>query len=202
MRNRGWIRFLCPFMSFAQNDFNRKKYYSGALKEKLTTGNSEVGYGEIALHFALEWALPVFLSAMLISLGRDDELPDEQDYLWEAMTFSSMGIPLARDVVRYAESKAGHGAGAPGRIGGVVGWAGFENAVNFAAALPEALDDDEEAQQKALKAFVNTLGFFTGIGTPQLWRTWDGSEAFWLDGEGGYLAPLLGKPRPRKEAMR
>lgn len=38
MRNRGWIRFLCPFMSFAQNDFNRKKYYSGALKEKLTTG--------------------------------------------------------------------------------------------------------------------------------------------------------------------
>jgi hypothetical protein len=37
-----------------------------------------------------------------------------------------------------------------------------------------------------------------GIGTPQLWRTMDGAEAYFVDDEGGVLAPILGKPQKDK----
>jgi hypothetical protein len=198
MRQRGIWRVLCPFMTFALNDFNRKKYYVGGLVENLSGGNSDIGFGEFAAHFALEWVLPVVASAWMLGLGRDGELPDEEDYIWEAAGFLSMGIPIARDVARFAESEAGHSYSG-GKMGGSIIYAGYESLVKMVKYTHKAVtEDDDEAARRATKAFINSLGFFTGLGTPQIWRSMEGSEAYFVDEEGGPLAPFLGKPRPGK----
>ena len=53
-------------------------------------------------------------------------------------------------------------------------------------------EGDPDAEYRAMKETLNAVGFALGLGTPQIWRTLEGSEAYWIDDEGGPLAPLLG----------
>ncbi|MDE5878474.1 MAG: hypothetical protein K2G99_00345 [Desulfovibrio sp.] len=72
---------------------------------------------------------------------------------------------------------------------------GVDNLLRGAKHARQALVDDKaDAGYLALKESLNAVGFFLGIGTPQIWRTVEGSEAYFVDDEGGVLAPLLGKP--------
>lgn len=199
MRRRGFWKLATTFMSFAVNDFNRKQYYVGGFREYLRGGNSQVDFKVFAQHFALEWAVPVVFSAMMLSLGRDGELPDTEDYLWEAVGFLSMGIPIVRDASRYAENQFS-GKGGTNAMGNSVGYAGIESAFKAGKqGFKWLTEDDEKARNRFIRELINTMGFVFGIGTPQLWRTLDGSEAFFVDGEGGVLAPLLGRPQPDKD---
>lgn len=143
-------------------------------------------------HIALEWALPVFLTCMLTCLGRDDELPETEDYLWEALTFYTMGIPIVRDVATMAKDNL---SSAP-RMGSrsPLIYSGIENLYKGAKHAYKAWDEnDANAEYKAAKELTNAFGYAMGYGTPQIFRTWEGTEAM-LEGEGGVLAPLLGKP--------
>ncbi len=141
----------------------------------------------------------LLLTAFLVSLGKDGELPETEDFVWETIGFLTMGIPLARDVARDAQGMMS-GKGYGGRMGGGVGFAGFEAAVGATWQPRKYLaKDEEEAAEKAVREMVNVMGFASGIGTPQLWRTWMGSEAFFVDGEGGPLAPLIGTPKGGKD---
>jgi hypothetical protein len=195
MRRRGFVKLFTTFMTFALNDFNRKKYFVGGFRESLRGGNSNIDFATFAQHFMLEWVAPVILSTMLLSLGRDDKLPDAEDYIWEAFGFLTMGLPIVRDFARYVERKIkGKGFGA--RMGGSVAFAGIESAADAGIdAKKWFFDDDDKAGRRMIREVINTMGFVFGIGTPQFWRTLEGSEAYFVDGEGGVLAPLLGKPK-------
>lgn len=193
MRQAGIMRILCPFMSFALSDFNRKLETVRGLREYQKTGNSAISYGRAFSDFALQWVMPVVLSCLMMGLGRDDEWPDAEDYGWEALTFFTMGIPLVRDMARMAQdqfsSSGFNGARTP------LLFTGVENLYRGAKHAKQALMDDKaNAGYLALKETINAAGFFLGIGTPQIWRTVEGSEAYFVDDEGGVLAPLLGKP--------
>jgi len=195
MRQRGFLKTATAFMSFALNDFNRKMYYAGGFREYLRGGNSQIDFKVFAQHFMLEWVAPVVFSTMMLSLGRDGEIPEAEDYIWEAVGFLTMGIPLVRDAVRLMEgqfSNKGFGA----NMGGSVAYSGIEAGIKATGAGKKwLLDDDEKAGARFRKEIINTMGFVFGIGTPQLWRSMDGSEAYFINGEGGVLAPFLGKPQ-------
>lgn len=196
MRQAGFMRILCPFMSFALSDFNRKLETVRGLREWRKTGNSAVNPRQAFMDFALQWVMPVMLSCLMVGLGRDDEVPDAEDYAWEALTFYTMGIPLARDFARMAQdqfsSSGFRGARTP------LAYAGVENLLRGAKHAKQALvDDKRDAGYRVMKEAINSVGFFLGIGTPQIWRTVEGSEAYFVDDEGGILAPLLGKPQKK-----
>ena len=199
LRRRGFIKLFTPFMTFALNDFNRKKYYTAGFVEYARGGHSNIDFKTYAQHLALEWIAPVVFSSMMLSLGRDGELPDAEDYFWEAMGFYLMGVPVVRDVIRSAEVQftgKGYGRG----VGGSVAFAGLESGIKAAQAGSKALlEDDERAAKRFQREMINTMGFMIGVGTPQLWRTMDGVEAFFVDDEGGVLAPFLGKPQKKKD---
>ncbi|WP_298997034.1 hypothetical protein [uncultured Desulfovibrio sp.] len=198
MRQAGLMRMLCPFMSFALSDFNRKMEQVRGLTEWARTGNSSMAPAKAFQAFAFQWVMPVALSALLVSLGRDDDLPDEEDYAWEAAGFLSMGIPVVRDITRMAESHFSSDGFKGGRTPLML--AGLDNAIRGAGHAATALEeDDDDATYLALKETTNAVGFLLGLGTPQLWRTIEGSNAYFVDDEGGVLAPLLGKPRARKD---
>ncbi|MDY0258636.1 MAG: hypothetical protein RBR41_03090 [Desulfovibrio sp.] len=198
MRQAGLIRMLCPFMSFALADFNRKMETVRGLEEWRQTGNSAVTPGVAMRDFAFQWVMPVALTALMISLGRDGELPEAEDYVWEALGFYSMGVPIARDVARMAESAYSNDGIKGGRT--PLMFAGVGNAIKgFGHAAKAIGNDDERATYLAIKETTNAIGFALGLGTPQIWRTIEGSQAYFVDGEGGVLAPLLGKPHPRKD---
>ena len=198
MRQAGLMRMLCPFMSFALSDFNRKMEQVRGLTEWARTGNSSMTPAKAFQAFAFQWVMPVALSALLVSLGRDDDLPDEEDYAWEAAGFLSMGIPVVRDVTRMAESHFSSDGFKGGRTPLML--AGLDNAIRGAGHAATALEeDDDDATYLALKETTNAVGFLLGLGTPQLWRTIEGSNAYFVDDEGGVLAPLLGKPRAQKD---
>lgn len=199
LRKRGWVKLFTPFMSFALNDFNRKKYFVGGFREYLRGGNSTIDFKTFAQHFALEWVVPVVFSTMMLSLGRDGELPDTENYVWESLGFLTMGLPLVRDAVRAAEGQfTGKGFGS--RMGGSVGYAGIESAMKAASSGYKWLaEDNDKAGQRFGRELINTMGFVFGIGTPQLWRTMDGSEAYFVNDDGGILAPFLGKPQKDKK---
>ena len=85
-------------------------------------------------------------------------------------------------------------------MGNSVGYAGIESAFKAGKQGYKWLsEDDEKAFAHFMRELINTFGFVYGIGTPQLWRTMDGSEAYFVDGEGGVLAPFLGKPQKDKK---
>lgn len=195
LRRRGFIKLFTPFMSFALNDFNRKKYFVGGFREYIRGGNSQIDFKTFAQHFALEWVVPVVFSTMMLSLGRDGELPDTEDYVWEAAGFLTMGLLVVRDAARFAEGQfTGKGFGS--RMGGSVAFAGLESAVKAVSLGSKYMfEDNEKARDRAIRELINTMGFVFGIGTPQLWRTMDGAEAYFVDGQGGPLAPFLGKPK-------
>ena len=195
LRERGFVKLSTSFMSFALNDLNRKMYYTGGFREHLRGGRSDVDFKTFAQHFALEWAAPVIFSTLMLSLGRDGELPDAEDFTWETVGFLTMGIPVVRDVARVAETSfSGKGYGA--RMGGSVGYAGFESGVKAMKQGAKWVNEGgDTARDKFIRELINTMGFVSGIGTPQLWRTLGGSKAFFVDSEGGVLAPFLGKPK-------
>lgn len=196
MRQAGIMRMLCPFMSFALADFNRKTEQVRGLSEYMRTGNSAMTPAKFMQAFAFQWVLPVALVALIRSLGRDDELPNEEDFAWEAAGFLSMGIPVVRDFVRMAESRFSSDGFKGGRSPLMM--AGMDNALRGIGHAAKAWEeDDDEAGYLAAKEITNAIGFFLGLGTPQIWRTLEGSQAYFEDDEGGILAPLLGKPRPR-----
>ncbi|MBD5557343.1 MAG: hypothetical protein HDQ92_01880, partial [Desulfovibrio sp.] len=193
MRQAGMMRILCPFMSFALSDFNRKLETVRGLREYQKTGNSAITYGRAFSDFALQWVMPVVLSCLMVGLGRDDEWPDAEDYGWEALTFFTMGIPLARDVARMAQDQFSGSGFKGGRT--PLAFSGVDNLLRGAKHAKQAfVDDKADAGYLALKESINAVGFFLGIGTPQIWRTVEGPEAYFVDDEGGVLAPLLGKP--------
>ncbi|MDL2268052.1 hypothetical protein LJC46_08735 [Desulfovibrio sp. OttesenSCG-928-G15] len=197
MRERGVMKLSTTFMTFALNDYNRKRYFVAGFREKLRGGASDVDFKTFAQHLALEWVAPVVFTTLMLSLGRDGELPEAEDFAWEAAGFLSMGIPFARDAVRLAELRS-TGKGYGSRMGGSVGFAGIESAWNVIEYTYKAVDeDDEEAAARASKELFNTMMFSLGLGSPQLWRTIYGSEAYFVDDEGGPLAPVLGKPKKK-----
>lgn len=196
-RTRGWVKLFTAFMTFALNDFNRKQYHVGGLREHLRGGNSEIDFKTFAQHFVFEWIVPVALPTLMISLGRDGELPEAEEYAWEAVGFTTMGIPLVRDAARATEALF-TGKSPSLRMGGSVGYAGIESGIGaIHSGSKYFFEDDEKAGERAMREVINTMGFAFGIGTPQLWRTIDGSEAYFIDDKGGILAPLLGKPREK-----
>ena len=199
LRHRGFIKMSTVFMTFAMNYFNRQKYYAGGFREYLRGGNSAINFKVFAEHVALEWVLPVVLSTQILALGRDGEPPDTEDYIWEAIGLYTMGIPIVRDIARFAEGRIS-GKGFGQRMGGSVAYSGLESGVKaMDSGYKWWADDNEKAGDMAIRELINTIGFFSGIGTPQLWRTMDGSEAYFVDGEGGVLAPALGKPQKKKD---
>lgn len=136
--------------------------------------------------------MPVFLTCMLTCLGRDDKLPDTEDFVWEALTFYTMGIPIMRDAAVIAKDALSSTPRVSGRSPLI-----YAGAMNFFKGLGDTqkaiTENDPDAEYKALKELVNAFGFAMGLGTPQTFRTWEGTEA-WIDGNGGPLTPLLGKP--------
>ncbi len=198
MRQAGLMRMLCPFMSFALADFNRKMETVRGLEEWRQTGNSAITPSVAMRDFAFQWVMPVALTALMVSLGRDGELPEVEDYVWEALGFYSMGVPLVRDVARMAESTYSSDSIKGGRT--PLMFAGVGNAIKgFGHAAKAIAEDDDRATYLAIKETTNAVGFALGLGTPQIWRTIEGSQAYFVDDEGGVLAPLLGKPHPRKD---
>lgn len=197
MQNAAFMRCMFPFMTFALSDFNRKLYYTRGTIERFRGGEgSGIEYGEAAWHFALEWVAPVIGTVMLIAIARDGELPETEDFVWEAATFWTMGIPIARDLAKYAEAESGHGYSGhtPLYLSGIA------NGVKGAKYLKEyVFDDKEKSGYKAMKAITNSIGFALGLGTPQIWRTLEGSQAQFIDGNGGPLSFLLGKPQEKKD---
>jgi hypothetical protein len=139
------------------------------------------------------------LAVLVRSALREGELPEKEDFIWETLGFLSMGIPIGRDAVRLAEGRLGGKGFSSPRMGGSVGYAGIENTINAAIDIGKALSADtrkqrDKAQMRAIKEFVNAVGFWVGLPTPQLWRSIEGSKAYFVDDKGGPLAPLLGKP--------
>lgn len=194
MRQAGLIRALCPFMSFALSDFNRKMETVRGFAEWAKTGHSTVTPGRLFRDFALQWVTPVALTVFMVSFGRDGEPPEGEEFLWEALTFYTMGIPIARDVSKMAENEWGKEGYKGGRTPLML--AGLDNAVRGLGHTYKAWNEgSSDAEYRAMKEMLNAVGFSLGIGTPQIWRTLEGSEAYWVDDEGGPLAPLLGKPQ-------
>ena len=143
LRRRGFIKLFTPFMSFALNDFNRKKYFVGGFREYIRGGNSTIDFKTFAQHFALEWVVPVVFSTLMLSLGRDGDIPDAEDYVWESVGFLTMGIPVVRDVARFAEGQfTGKGFGS--RMGGSVAFAGFESGVKAVSSGAKYVFDDND----------------------------------------------------------
>jgi hypothetical protein len=202
LRSRGFAKLFTAFMTFASNDLNRKMHYASGLREYLRGGNSQITPGVYLRHVFLEYLLPVTMGVLLISALRDRELPEEEDFVWEMLGFTSMGIPVFRDVVRFSEflfTDKGYGT----RMGGSPAYAGFENLGRFAHDAYKGLAGETEAQRdkaqwRAVKELVNSVGFFAGLPTMQLWRSIEGGRAYFVDDEGGPLAPLLGKPQASK----
>ncbi|MDE7240993.1 MAG: hypothetical protein K2N62_03795, partial [Desulfovibrio sp.] len=141
MRQAGIMRILCPFMSFALSDFNRKLETVRGLREYQKTGNSAITYGRAFSDFALQWVMPVVLSCLMVGLGRDDEWPDAEDYGWEALTFFTMGIPLARDVARMAQDQFSGSGFKGGRT--PLAFTGVDNLLRGAKHARQALVDDK-----------------------------------------------------------
>lgn len=198
MRQAGFMRMLCPFMSFALADFNRKMETVRGLEEWRRTGNSAITPGVAMRDFAFQWVMPVALTALMVSLGRDGELPEAEDYVWEALGFYSMGVPIVRDFARMAESTYSSDGIKGGRT--PLMFAGVGNAIKGMGHAAKAIaEDDDHATYLAIKEATNAVGFALGLGTPQIWRTIEGSQAYFVDEKGGVLAPLLGKPYPRKD---
>ncbi|MBE6441465.1 MAG: hypothetical protein E7022_03915 [Desulfovibrio desulfuricans] len=194
MRQASLMRALCPFMSFALSDFNRKMETLRGFAEWARTGHSSVTPARLFRDFALQWVMPVTLTVLMVSLGREGEPPEGEDFLWEALTFYTMGIPIVRDVAKQTESYFSEHGYKGGRSPLML--AGLDNAVRGLGHAYKAWDEgDPDAEYRAMKETLNAVGFALGLGTPQIWRTLEGSEAYWIDGEGGPLAPLLGKPQ-------
>ncbi len=197
MRQAGLMRILCPFMSFALSDFNRKMETIRGFAEWVKTGKSSVTPARLFRDFALQWVTPVALSVLMVSLGRDGEPPEGEDFMWEALTFFTMGVPVARDVAKVAEEYFSDHGYKGGRSPLML--AGLDNAVRGLGHAYKAWDEgDDDAEYRAMKELINATGFALGLGTPQIWRTVEGSEAYFVDGEGSVLAPLLGKPKDRR----
>ena len=199
MRNKAWMRVLCPFMSFAMADNARKREAIGGLREWLSShGQTGISPVQFSRRFAYESVLPVVLTVWLVGLGREGEPPEPEDYLWEALGFHTMGVPFARDIARGLESSF-TGKGIGGRTPLALGWMdNMAKSVKDVAKI--AMDeDDDKTRYRALKEIVNVAGFFAGVGTPQIWRTIEGSQAYFVDGEGGPLAPALGKPQKKNQ---
>jgi hypothetical protein len=198
LRSRGFAKLFTAFMTFAANDLNRKMRYASGLREYLRGGNSRITPGLYLRHVFLEYLLPVTMSVFLISALRDGELPEKKDFVWEMLGFATMGIPVFRDAIRLAEAElSGKGYGT--RMGGSPAYAGAENLIKgikdtSRAVTGETREQRDKAQWRAVKEFVNTVGFFAGVPTMQIWRSLEGSEAYFVDEEGGPLAPLLGRP--------
>ena len=198
MRHAGVMRMLCPFMSFALADFNRKLETVRGLEEWRRTGNSAITPGVALRDFAFQWIMPVALVSLLVSLGRDGELPEAEDYAWEVAGFLTMGIPILRDMSRMAESRFSDKGFAGGRS--PLMFSGVGNLVNgIGHAITAVSEDSDRAAYLAIKELTNATGFALGLGTPQIWRTIEGTEAYFVDDKGGFLAPLLGKPHPRRD---
>lgn len=195
LRQAGLARILCPFMSFALSDFNRKLETVRGLKNWVgSRGEYGVNPAQAFMDFGFQWVMPVVLSCLIVGLGQDDEWPDAEDYFWEALTFYSMGVPIVRDVTRMAQSQFGEKGYSAGRT--PLAYAGVDNLLRGAKHTWKAWDSgDPDAEYRAMKEMINATGFALGLGTPQIWRMLEGSEAYFVDDQGGVLAPLLGKPK-------
>ena len=192
LRSNMWLRVICPFMSFAAADFNRKMEHVRGFAEYVRTGNSGMTPGRFFRHFALEWVTPVVVTTLVLSGGRDGEPPEPEEFAWEALGFLTMGLPVVRDVARMAEDNFSGSGFKGGRA--PLFLTGFQSA--WKAAKGWATEDmSDEQAYRAWKHSINALGFFLGVGTPQIFRTWEGGQAYFVDGEGGPLAPLFGKPK-------
>jgi len=178
-------------------DNARKREAVGGLREWLTShGQTGISPIQFSRRLAYENMLPVVLTVWLLAVGREGEPPEPEDYFWEALGFHTMGIPFARDIARGMET-AFTGKGIGGRTPLALGW--MDNMGKGVKDLIKIYRDegDDKTEYRALKEIVNVAGFFAGVGTPQIWRTIEGSQAYFVDGEGGPLAPALGKPQKK-----
>ncbi len=184
-------------MSFALSDFNRKLETVRGLSNWIgSRGAYGINPAQAFMNFGLQWILPVALTCLVVGLGQDDEWPDAEDYLWEALTFYSMGVPILRDVTRMAESQFGQKGFGSART--PLAYAGVDNLFLGAKHTWQAWEGGKsDADYRAMKELINAAGFALGLGTPQIWRMIEGSEAYFVDDQGGILAPLLGKPRKK-----
>lgn len=195
MRKGGFYRPFTMFMSFAAADFSRRRYYMGGFAEHLRGGHSAIGFQEFATHFALEWVLPPLLSCMAVSLARDGELPEPEDFAWEFVGNATQGLVFFRDIVRFAQGTFERGET---KFGGSAAYRGFEIVGRGLKQAHKAFaNDDDEAADKAWRSFIEGFGFFSGVPTMPAWRAIDGYEAYYVNGEGSPLSPLFGKPKKK-----